>query len=103
MLYFDIQIKDWCFPGCIPKNSPRQPKSKGKLVFLSGLDLANSSKNPSLDLSLSFLIDWICGIAGNTEVQEDATRIVRVIIAGIYIGFLIFLILQIIKLLFFTF
>lgn len=61
-----------------------QPKvSKGKLVFLSGLDLASSSKNSSLNLSLNFLTEWICGNAGNREVQEDASRIVQVIIAGI--------------------
>jgi len=52
-------------------------------VFLSGLDLANSSKNSSLDSSLGFLTEWICGMAGNTDVQEDVTHIVRVIIAGI--------------------
>nr|XP_012227934.1 PREDICTED: DNA polymerase delta small subunit-like isoform X2 [Linepithema humile] len=75
-------IKDWCFPGCIPKSSPIQRKSKGKLVFLSGLDLANSSKNSPLNSSLNYLTEWICGMAGNTEVLEDVTRIVRVIIAG---------------------
>lgn len=73
-----FEIKEWCFPGCVPRSSPAQPKSKGKLVFLSGLDLANTSTN----LSLSLLTEWICGMAGDTAVQEDATGITRVIIAG---------------------
>lgn len=63
----------------MPRSSPAQPKSKGKLVFLSGLDLANTSKN----ISLSLLTEWICGMAGEIEAQENATDIVRVIIAGI--------------------
>lgn len=78
-----IQIKEWCFPGCVPRSSPAQPKSKGKLVFLSGLDLANNFE----DLSLNLLSEWICGMAGDVTVQEDATRIVRVIIAGMYQSF----------------
>ncbi|KAL6263557.1 hypothetical protein P5V15_006347 [Pogonomyrmex californicus] len=73
-----FEIKEWCFPGCVPKSLPIQSKSKGKLVFLSGLDLANSSKN----LSLSLLTEWICGMAGDIAAQEDATNITRVIIAG---------------------
>lgn len=77
-----IQIKEWCFPGCVPKSSLTQLKSKGKLLFLSGLDLANNSKS----LSLGLLTEWICGMAGNAIVQENATCIVQIIIAGIYPG-----------------
>lgn len=63
----------------MPRSSLAQTKSKGKLVFLSGLDLASTSKN----LSLNLLTEWICGMAGNSAAQEDATGIIRVIIAGI--------------------
>jgi DNA polymerase delta subunit 2 len=56
-----------------------QPKSKGKLIFLSGLDLATNSEN----ISLNLLTEWICGMAGNMAVQEDVTCVSRVIIAGI--------------------
>ncbi|KAL0099709.1 hypothetical protein PUN28_019840 [Cardiocondyla obscurior] len=73
-----FEIKEWCFPGCMPKSSPTQAKSGGKVVFLSGLDLANTAET----LSLNLLIEWICGMAGNVTMQEDATSIVRVIIAG---------------------
>ncbi|XP_071557072.1 DNA polymerase delta subunit 2 [Temnothorax nylanderi] len=73
-----FEIKEWCFPGCVPRSSPAHPKSKGKVVFLSGLDLANTSKT----LSLNLLTEWICGMAGDMTTQEDATGIVRVIIAG---------------------
>lgn len=71
-------IKEWCFPGCVPKSSLAQPKSKGKLLFLSGLDLANNSKS----LSLSLLTEWICGMAGNAAAQENATHVIQIIIAG---------------------
>ncbi|GAB1865688.1 DNA polymerase delta small subunit [Camponotus japonicus] len=71
-------VKEWCFPGCVPKSSLTQLKSKGKLLFLSGLDLANNSKS----LSLGLLTEWICGMAGNAIVQENATCIVQIIIAG---------------------
>ncbi|XP_029663497.1 DNA polymerase delta small subunit-like [Formica exsecta] len=74
----NFAIKEWCFPGCVPKSSLAQPKSKGKLLFLSGLDLANNSE----DLSLSLLTDWICGMAGNEIVQENAACVVQIIIAG---------------------
>ncbi|EFN75644.1 DNA polymerase delta small subunit [Harpegnathos saltator] len=71
-------IKEWCFPGCIPRSLLVSPQSKGKLVFLSGLDLASSFEN----LSLNLLTEWICGMAGDATMQEDATCIIRVIIAG---------------------
>lgn len=73
-----FEIKEWCFPGCVPKNSLTQAKSRGKLVFLSGLDLANTSNT----LSLNLLTEWICGMAGDITMQEDATGIVQIIIAG---------------------
>ncbi|XP_072760075.1 DNA polymerase delta subunit 2 [Anoplolepis gracilipes] len=71
-------IKDWCFPGCVPKSSLAQPKSKGKLLFLSGLDLANNSNS----LSLNLLSEWICGMVGDSAVQENAASVVQIIIAG---------------------
>lgn len=72
----------------MPKSLPAQSNFKGKVVFLSGLDLANTSNT----LSLNLLTEWICGMAGNVTMQRDATDIVRVIIAGM-IGFLIPLII----------
>lgn len=87
ILLYLIQIKEWCFPGCASKSSLTQSKSKGKLLFLSGLDLANNSKS----LSLSLLTEWICGMAGNAIVQEDATCIVQIIIAGIYSGIFLYI------------
>lgn len=85
-----IQIKEWCFPGCVPKSSLAQPKSKGKLLFLSGLDLANNSKS----LSLSLLTEWICGMAGNAVAQENATCVVQIIIAGICSFLYVYLIVK---------
>ncbi|XP_014473267.1 PREDICTED: DNA polymerase delta small subunit-like [Dinoponera quadriceps] len=72
-------IKKWCFPGCVSKSlSVQKTQSKGKLVFLSGLDLVNSFNS----LSLSLLREWICGMAGDPTAQEDVTHVIRVIIAG---------------------
>ncbi|KMQ90872.1 dna polymerase delta small subunit-like protein [Lasius niger] len=62
-----FMIKEWCFPGCVPKSSLAQPKSKGKLLFLSGLDLANNSKS----LSLSLLTEWICGNSVKTVTKTN--------------------------------
>lgn len=55
-------------------------------MFLSGLDLASSFEN----LPLKLLTEWICGMSGDAEAQEDITRIIRVIIAGIPTLFYIF-------------
>lgn len=54
-------------------------------MFLSGLDLANSFEN----LSLELLTEWICGMSGDATAQEDVTRVIRVIIAGISFFFIL--------------
>lgn len=50
----------------------------GKILLVSGLDLVNNTDNLSLDL----LSEWITGMAGCTNVQEEEAVIVQVIIAG---------------------
>lgn len=71
-------VKDWCFPGCVPRKSLKESTAKGNLVIVSGLDLPNNHK--SLEISLFF--EWLCGMAGNATVQKDSTSIVRLIVAG---------------------
>lgn len=50
----------------------------GKLVFLSGLELASTPPN----LPLSLLVEWLSGLAGYAELQKDEASVVRVVIAG---------------------
>lgn len=49
-----------------------------KILLLSGLDLVNNTDQLSLDL----LSEWITGMAGCINVQEEEAVIARVIIAG---------------------
>ncbi|XP_072748042.1 DNA polymerase delta subunit 2 isoform X2 [Anoplolepis gracilipes] len=73
-------VEDWCFPGFIPKpcisNGPLVENVK--ILLVSGLDLVNNADQLSLDL----LLEWITGMAGCTDAQEEEAVIARVIIAG---------------------
>ncbi|KAJ8682761.1 hypothetical protein QAD02_018553 [Eretmocerus hayati] len=76
-------VEDFYFPG--PSLSPltespsSSAKDHGKLVlFLSGLDFVNQQN----DLALELLNDWITGLVGSEETQEESAGIVNVVIAG---------------------
>ncbi|KAF3419928.1 hypothetical protein E2986_00566 [Frieseomelitta varia] len=71
-------VKDWCFPGCAPKESLKEYTSQNRLVLVSGLNLSNKSES----LGMSLFVEWLCGMAGNITIQKDNTFIVRLIIAG---------------------
>lgn len=73
-------VQDYCFPGMCPKVSTSRslPSNQGRVLLISGLDLANSSD--SLDLEL--FTEWITGMAGNKGAQEDSSSVCLVIIAG---------------------
>lgn len=74
-----FSVIDWCFPGCCPKSSTsNRSVSRGKVLIISGLDLAN---NVQL-LSLNLLSEWITGMVGTKEIQQEVASIVCVIIAG---------------------
>ncbi|XP_076763874.1 DNA polymerase delta subunit 2 [Xylocopa sonorina] len=77
-----FMVKDWCFPGCVPKKSLRECNSKGKLVIISGLNLSDNRNS----LGMSLFVEWLCGMAGNTIIQKDGTAIVRLVIAGNTLG-----------------
>lgn len=49
-----------------------------KILLVSGLDLVNNADQLSLDL----LSEWITGMAGSIDAQEEEAVIARVIIAG---------------------
>lgn len=73
-------VEDWCFPGYCPKPciSSGSLVENAKILLISGLDLVNNTDQLSLDL----LSEWITGMAGCINVQEEEAIIARVIIAG---------------------
>ncbi|XP_026675481.1 DNA polymerase delta subunit 2-like isoform X3 [Ceratina calcarata] len=74
-----FSVTDWCFPGCCPKLSTfNHSERKGKVLIISGLDLANNAQL----LSLNLLSEWITGMVGSKEVQDEIASTLCVIIAG---------------------
>ncbi|XP_011304282.1 DNA polymerase delta small subunit-like [Fopius arisanus] len=73
-----FEVEDWCYPGCAPKGIRNDAVVDGKVVLVSGLDLAHHSGT----LALEFLTEWITGMAGTLTAQEDISKIVNFIIAG---------------------
>ncbi|CAK9803682.1 DNA polymerase delta subunit 2 [Anthophora plagiata] len=75
-----FSIKDWCFAGYCPKLSipDHLHEQRGKILIISGLDLANNSQF----LSLNLLSEWITGMIGCKEIQNEVASIVCIIIAG---------------------
>lgn len=73
-------VEDWCFPGYCSKpcSSSTPSMENGKILLVSGLDLVNNTD----ELSLNLLSEWITGMAGYTNAQEEEAVIARIIIAG---------------------
>ncbi|KAL6425543.1 hypothetical protein ACFW04_009592 [Cataglyphis niger] len=73
-------VEDWCFPGYCPKpcTSSGSLVENAKILLVSGLDFVNNTDQLSLDL----LSEWITGMAGSINVQEEEAVVARVIIAG---------------------
>ncbi|KAF7995897.1 hypothetical protein HCN44_007004 [Aphidius gifuensis] len=88
-------VEDYCLPGICPKKistidikSPVSTSSSSslfsdkysskKLLLLSGLDLYNTPDSMQFEL----LTEWITGIAGNDDSQENSGSICQVIFAG---------------------
>ncbi|XP_011631379.1 DNA polymerase delta subunit 2-like [Pogonomyrmex barbatus] len=73
-------VEDWCFPGYCPKscNSSDSLIEDGKILLVSGLELVNNTNEFSLDL----LSEWITGMVGCANAQEEEAVITRMIIAG---------------------
>ncbi|CAL7935794.1 unnamed protein product [Xylocopa violacea] len=55
-------------------------KDRGKILIISGLDLANACNSQLLSLNL--LSEWITGMIGCEEIQKEVSSIVCIIIAG---------------------
>ncbi|XP_046819592.1 DNA polymerase delta subunit 2-like isoform X1 [Vespa crabro] len=74
-----FHVKDWCFPGCVPKTLPSSDSnSNGKIVLISGLNFIKNSD----DMAIELLREWICGMAGDVKAQKEEASVVRLIIAG---------------------
>lgn len=74
-----FKIEDYVFLDCAPQ-IPRPLLNDDRfIVFISGLDLANTEAPL---LSIQLLVDWIVGMIGDTKTQEESSKICRVIIAG---------------------
>ncbi|EFN73926.1 DNA polymerase delta subunit 2 [Camponotus floridanus] len=75
-----LWVEDWCFPGYCPKPciSSGSLVENAKILLVSGLNLVNNTDQLSLDL----LSEWITGMAGCINAQEEEAVIARVIIAG---------------------
>lgn len=50
---------------------------------MSGLNLASQTADQMFSLHL--LVDWLAGLSGTSEYQENISNIVRVIVAGNYL------------------
>ncbi|XP_043466818.1 DNA polymerase delta subunit 2 [Leptopilina heterotoma] len=72
-----FKVEEWCFPGCLPQEKISSP-TKGKIVLISGLELATAEVN----LELNLLVEWLCGMLGDSSTQKEGASVVRVIIAG---------------------
>ena len=51
------------------------------VVLISGLNLA--SKSGSQLFSLNLFLEWLSGFCGTSQYQEEVSKVVRVVIAGI--------------------
>ncbi|XP_076657741.1 DNA polymerase delta subunit 2 isoform X2 [Halictus rubicundus] len=76
----EFNVIDSCYPGCIPKLTTiaKPLEQLGKILIISGLDLANNTQS----LSLNLFSEWVTGMIGCPEVQTEVASIVCIIIAG---------------------
>ncbi|XP_076287173.1 DNA polymerase delta subunit 2 isoform X2 [Lasioglossum baleicum] len=76
----EFHVVDWCYPGCTPKliTTPKPSEQLGKILIISGLDLANNTQL----LSLNLLSEWVTGMIGCPKVQTEVASIACIIIAG---------------------
>ncbi|KAG6442231.1 DNA polymerase delta subunit 2 [Manduca sexta] len=73
-------VKDVCWAGCNIQHPLPIINNDRYVVIMSGLNLA--SKSPDHIFSLHLLLEWISGLSGTAQYQEEISNIVRVIIAG---------------------
>ncbi|XP_073947271.1 DNA polymerase delta subunit 2 [Choristoneura fumiferana] len=73
-------IKDICWAGCnIQKPLPTLDSDK-YIVLASGLNMASDASEHLFSLHL--FVEWLAGMSGTAQYQEELSKIVRVIIAG---------------------
>lgn len=74
-------VEDWCFAQCRPQVQRPLSASPDEtfICFISGIDTASY---PCHVLHLKLFLDWVIGFMGNTDSQDQARKIARVVIAG---------------------
>ncbi|XP_026731631.1 DNA polymerase delta small subunit [Trichoplusia ni] len=72
-------VKDVCWAGCgIQKPLPSISGDR-YIVLISGL---NTSQKADHMFSMHLLVEWLSGLAGTNQYQEEVSKIARVIVAG---------------------
>ena len=73
-------VEDMFFPDYPRQNVSNSPKDK-YVAFISGLGLSGSTGTDILG-AIELASEWLTGEAGETEDQENNTKIVKLVIAG---------------------
>lgn len=72
-------VRDVCWAGCnIQKPLPKLSADR-YVVLMSGL---NTSTSADHIFSMHLFLEWLAGLSGTSEYQEEISKIVRVIVAG---------------------
>lgn len=81
-----LKVQNYCLPGLCPQLpvSKLQMKENKRILLLSGLDFFNTPDSMKLEL----LTEWITGIAGDENSQNEEATICQIIIAGMLIKLL---------------
>ncbi|KAG7296172.1 hypothetical protein JYU34_021273 [Plutella xylostella] len=73
-------VQDVCWPECnIQKPLPKIEEDR-YIVLVSGLNMA--SKSAEHWFSLHLFLEWLAGLSGSAQYQEQLSKIARVIVAG---------------------
>ncbi|XP_075978642.1 DNA polymerase delta subunit 2 [Anticarsia gemmatalis] len=74
-----FSVKDVCWAGCnIQKPLPKLSADK-YIVLMSGLNTSNTADHM---FSMHLFLEWLAGLSGTSEYQDEVSKIVRVIVAG---------------------
>jgi len=74
-----FHVSDHCFLGLSEQVPPPKMDTDKYIAVVSGFELGSGTED---GLAQQLLVDWLTGQLGDVGQQEDAARIVRVIIAG---------------------
>ncbi|CAB3259773.1 unnamed protein product [Arctia plantaginis] len=72
-------IKDVCWAGSSIQKALPKLSADRYIVLVSGLNASNTADNM---FSMHLFLEWLAGLSGTSEYQEEVSKIVRVIVAG---------------------